>query len=186
MAKELLREFFYKDNIVDSISGKKRISAYLTIRRDLKKIMTSNRDNLGLSYLTNISLICTSVDLLSKVSIAREPKRGENRAIFEKYLISYCNFSKEESASLWRLRNTTLHSFTIDTVKGIILYGTNSPILINDTGEKISITFNLRRLYSEVVVTSAKKLEDYLINEVEDSKPYEEYLLQHGFFYRQF
>ncbi|HRZ19823.1 MAG TPA: hypothetical protein P5136_07250 [Methanofastidiosum sp.] len=184
MAKEILKEFFIEDNKLDNKTGKRRISTYLTIKRDLKKIMVGNKKNLGLSLLTNISLVCTCVDLLSKVSIGRQPKTGENGKIFKQYLKSYCDFSDEQSESLWKLRNSILHSFTIDSIKGIVLYGDHTPVLIKKSGKKKTITFFARALYSQVVILSAEKLRDHLLNEIEDTKPYEKYLLRNGFFYR--
>lgn len=183
MAIDIFQEFFTKDNEIDTISGKRRISSLLSIKRDLRRIMVDSKNNMGLSFLTNISLICTCVDLLSKVSIAREPNRGENGQIFKDYLKKYCNFSEEEAISLWKLRNTTLHSFKIDSVKGIILYGTNSPVLISNKGQQKQITFNLRRLYSCIVINSPQKLkDDLLLNS--NIQSHKNYIEKNGFYYR--
>lgn len=183
MCNTIINQFFYKDGKL--ISGKKRISTYLAVKRDLMTIMVNDkRTNLGLSYLTNISLICSCTDLLSKVAIGRQPKRGESKKIFTDFLISYCDLSLDQSVALWNLRNSTMHAYTIDSVKGIILYGSDYPIEISRVGEQKQITFNLRKLYSSVVVNSAERLKTFLFNS-ENKEKIIEYIERNGFYYRR-
>ena len=183
MCNTIIDQFFNHDG--ELVAGKIRLSTYLSVKKDLMTIMVNdNKTNLGLSYLTNISLICTCADLLSKVVIGRQPGRGENKKIFTDFLISYCDLSPDQSIALWNLRNTTVHAYTIDSIKGIILYGGESPVDISMVGDQKQIKFDLRRLYNSVVVNSANKLKTFILNSDAQGKIIK-YIEKNGFYYRR-
>jgi hypothetical protein len=186
MNNNLLKEFFLDDSKAVDINGRKKSSNYLAIKRDLQTIMIKDgKNNLGLSLLTNTTLICTCIDLLAKISVASKPKEGDNGKVFRNYLITYCDFHKEEAEATWKLRNTILHSFTLDSSKGLILFGTKCPVQIINTGERKEITFNVRRLYTSAVIKSAQRLREDISKDLSRKKHSVEYLEKNGFHYKR-
>ncbi|KKP77553.1 MAG: hypothetical protein UR73_C0018G0006 [candidate division WS6 bacterium GW2011_GWF1_35_23] len=180
---DILEEFFVKDGYFDQNTNKTRLSNYLEIKRDLKKLLVDSKSNLGLSILVDICLLCSCIDLFSKINEGRLPKKGENAKFFKSYLIDLCDFKPEEAEALWKLRNGVIHSFSLSNNQGIILFGTESPITLKKGNT--SVTFNLRRLYTKVIFESAKELYRKILNS-QTQEQIITFIMNNGFFYKKY
>lgn len=182
MESQVLEELFIKDGYFDQNTNKIRFSTYLQIKRDLKNLLIDSKDNLGLSILVDLMLICSCIDLFSKISEQKKPNPGENAKFFKKYLEETCDFKPEEAKALWELRNGIMHSFTLSNNQGVILFGTEKPVQIGK--RSTSVTFNVRRLHTKILFDSAKDLHKKLLN-VENRATLEQFIINNGFFYKK-
>lgn len=191
--QDIIDQFFIQDGEIQPNRRKKR-SILLAIIDDLqfcillykrwKVLKLSPEQNAELRKIlptfTIVSLFCTAVDLLSRITNKRQPPSGQNGTYFKNCAIQRFGLSQVEADQLWLLRNSISHSYSLNRMQIVIQYGHGR--LIRQTTQGYW-EFYLHAMYT--TLDKAKRdIYDHLSGELSINKSATAgYLTNHGFFY---
>jgi len=196
--QNILDEYFIKDGVLSGSTRKK--SVLLSLERDLafcvalpgfwiegnsrNKIQLTSKQYKELLKVRPtfaiISLFCSAVDVIARVSNKRHPNIGENGTFFKNSAQDWFDLPSTHANELWNLRNGIFHSYRLMTGQAAVDIGSGSPVEINDIGEFI---FYLHAMYSSVG-KAKRKLYEVLSGESNiEKQSTADYLHDNGFFY---
>lgn len=191
--QETIDQFFIKDGDVQA-NGRKKRSILLAIIDDFqfcillykrwKNLKLTPEQNKELQKIlptfTIVSLFCTSVDLLARVTNKQQPPRGQNGNYFKGCATRWFELSQQEADQLWLLRNSISHSYSLNRRQIVIQFGHGRLIRQSEQGYW---EIYLHAMYS--TLDKAKRaIYEHLSNEPMTKKSLTEgYLTNHGFFF---
>jgi hypothetical protein len=129
---------------------------------------------------TIAQLICTSIDVLSRVNQKRETKLGENKKFFISYIKEQLSFDEKNSSALWKFRNGIIHQYKIIPGKRLETSG-NQFFEYNEEEDRYIL-----RIRPAILVIERKSEELYSrFSKAEENEKDEvsKYLRENGFFY---
>lgn len=191
--QNVIDQFFIQDNIAES-NGRFKRSILLALIQDFQfcVLLHGRWKHLNLSAeqkaerqkimpsFAIISLFCSGVDLLARVTNKSRPARGHNGNFFKDCAINWFGINSTEADQLWMLRNSISHSYSLNTRQIVIQFGNSSLIRQNANGYW---EFYLHAMY--VSLDKAKRdIYEHLSNEtVIEKNRTMLYLKGHGFIY---
>lgn len=129
-----------------------------------------------------ISIYCTSIDLLARVSRKRVPNRssGETNGEFFKFSAkTWFNHTEEQAEHLWDLRNAISHHYKLTKKDSVHPYG--APLMGKDKNEYWH--FNLIAMFGNLRKAS-EKLYEHLMSETDEEKQQTaNYINENGMFF---
>jgi|SRR3989344_7904497 len=191
--QDILEEFFVNDtrHIVNKSSKK---SVFLAIINDLEfclsyhkrwrevELTTDQRKKLQriLPTFAIISIFCSAVDVIARVTNKRTPSIGENKKYFVNCAVKYYHLDNLQAQQLWQLRNSISHQYVLS--KGTAVLSSGSSKIIESKPN------NRWVFYLTGMLSTTLKVKDeiykMLTDETESKKlKTQEYLLKSGFFY---
>lgn len=191
--QDIINQFFIQDGEIQTNSRKKR-SILLAIVDDLqfcillhkrwKTLKLSPEQNAELRKIlptfTIISLFCTAVDLLSRVTNKRQPLHGQNATYFKNCAIQWFGLSQIEADQLWLLRNSISHSYSLNSRQIVIQYGYGRIIRQTTQGYW---EFYLHAMYTTLAKAKLGIYNDLSSEPSTNKSATARYLTNHGFFY---
>lgn len=199
MNENMIEEFFQNDG-ADTGNSIRR-SVLLALERDMAFCVAlpgawmegSSRNKLQLTdeqysellkvrpTFTVISLFCSAIDVMARVSKKQKPPVGKNGAFFKECAQNLFELTSEQAEELWNLRNGISHSYRLMEGQRAVSHGSHSPIQKNDVDGKWE--FYLHAMYTSLT-RAKRKLYEFLTSESEEEKRKTEvYLEKNGFFY---
>ncbi len=127
-----------------------------------------------------ISIYCTAVDLLARVSRKRIPGNNDTNTEFFKFsAVEWFNHTEEQASHLWELRNAISHHYTLTKVDSIHPFG--APLM--DRDKNGFWHFNLTAMYGNLN-KAANKLYEKLSKEDElEKQKTAKYIDENGMFF---
>lgn len=136
--------------------------------------------NTMLPSFTVVSLFCTGIDVLAKVTQKRLTPPRQNRSFFTQCAYDWFGLSQIESEQLWNLRNNIIHAYKLAPHTVLEQYGYSRIIKLFPSGQW---HFYLHAMYSSLIQT-ANNIYTHLSSENTNNKLQTElYLSNNGFFY---
>lgn len=191
--QNIINQFFIQDGEILT-NGRKKRSVLLAIVDDIQfnillykrwKILKLTKEQHTelqkiLPTFTILSLFCTSVDLLSKVTNKKQPPPRQNGTYFKNCAIQWFGLSQIESNQLWLLRNAISHNYSLNSRQIVIQFG---------HGRLIKHTLaGYWKFYLHAMYTTLDKAKTVIFNHLsneslQDKTNTATYLINHGFFY---
>lgn len=192
--QDVIEQFFVQDGQLTPDGLKAKRSVLLALIEDMKYAvqLPGKWRSLGhtpkqtlhlqtmLPSFTVVSLFCTGIDVLAKVTQKRPTPPRQNRNFFTKCAYDLFCLSRDESNQLWNMRNNITHAYKLAPHTVLEQYGYGRIIKLFPSGQW---HFYLHAMYSSLT-HAAKNIYSLLSAEApSDKQQTEEYLSNHGFFY---
>ncbi len=198
MSVNTIEEFFQKDGTETGRSIKK--SVLLALERGMAFCVAlpgawmegSSRNKLQLTdgqysellkvrpTFTVISLFCSAIDVMARVSMKQKPPAGQNGVYFKICAKNWFELTSEQAEELWNLRNGISHSYRLMEGQRALSHGSHSPIQKNEVDEKWE--FYLHAMYISLTRTKSK-LYKFLTSESEEERQKKRVSRRKWFFY---
>jgi len=138
-----------------------RISLLLAVKRDIAFLrgldlekppldLTDEQKDVFMSRTPTISTVltyCSAIDAIARVMKAKIPPSGKNAAFFKWSAKKWFGITDSGVKVLWKLRNSSVHQYTILAKSKISPHGFNGPIRYVGKG---SWEFNLNGMYTSL------------------------------------
>ena len=192
--QDTIDQFFIKDGQLTPDGLKIKRSVLLALIEDMKYSvqLPGKWRNLGhtpaqsahlrtmLPSFTVVSLFCTGIDVLARVTQKQLPPSRQNRAFFTRCSYDWFGLARDEVDHLWNLRNNIIHSYKLAPHSILEQYGYNRIMKSFPSGQW---HYYLHAMYSSLTQT-AIDINLHLSGESSTEKQRTEmYLNEFGFFY---